>query len=123
MFYMYISGARTEHFLHEFQFFARSPYDMIAYDQAALYNDAQPTVINDDQEPENDSSWNRQDDRPPGAPRRPGAEPTPHVSSEYNNAGAGTAQSTWDSPNIYQTSHPTNPDTAHTNTEHTQGKI
>ena len=37
-------GRRTDHFIHEFYHFARSPYDMISYDRFAVYNEVQTPV-------------------------------------------------------------------------------
>ncbi|XP_074643120.1 uncharacterized protein LOC141900226 [Tubulanus polymorphus] len=34
-------GSRVDHFIHEFYNFARSPYDMMAYDQRAVYNEVE----------------------------------------------------------------------------------
>eukprot|EP00918_Siedleckia_nematoides_P096902 GHVU01212546.1.p1 GENE.GHVU01212546.1~~GHVU01212546.1.p1 ORF type:complete len:438 (-),score=49.73 GHVU01212546.1:71-1384(-) len=38
------TGARTEHFVHEFYNFARSPYDMAAYDRHAVYDEPELPV-------------------------------------------------------------------------------
>ena len=36
-------GRRTDLFIHEFYSFARSPYDMVAYDRHAIYDEPDPT--------------------------------------------------------------------------------
>lgn len=49
-------GERSEHFVHEFYSFARSPYDMVAYDSHAIYDEPEPQVhsIESDSSSDND---------------------------------------------------------------------
>ena len=51
------TGRRTEHFVHEFYSFARAPYDIVAYDQNAAYDNVDLPVHeieSDDNDDDND---------------------------------------------------------------------
>ncbi|ELU06401.1 hypothetical protein CAPTEDRAFT_223035 [Capitella teleta] len=68
-------GRRTEHFVHEFLSFSRAPYDMVKYDQLAVYDegeahDPQNVHTIEESDSENDSEVVMiSDNRVPGAPR------------------------------------------------------
>ncbi|XP_064604945.1 E3 ubiquitin-protein ligase Topors-like [Liolophura sinensis] len=44
-------GRHARHFIHEFTSFARSPYDMIAYDEHAMYEPYTETIESDNESP------------------------------------------------------------------------
>merc|ERR1712050_347287 len=103
-----IIGQRTEHFIHEFYHFARSPLCMITYDQRAEY-EAAATTINDtdsdgsdvivvgsDAAPTTHASWSGRE--PPAVRRLLDWDTTPLLERVNNFLNSTTSNSGWDSP-------------------------